>query len=113
MLIATLTGGGASAAEANHATTAAAPLSRAANTDPRTIEFVHGINGNYRNFQCSNLTGGFAAIVTYFVQPIRFGAAGKEDTAATYTANLMLVWEQSTRWERGAWHFAGTTQPSS
>jgi len=51
--------------------------------------------------------------ITYFVQPIRFGTAGSEDMADTYTANLMLVWEQTSRWERGTWHFAGTTQPSS
>jgi len=63
LLISTLTGGSASAAKVNHLGTATAPLSRSANTDPRTVEFVHGINGNYRNFQCGNLTGGYAAIL--------------------------------------------------
>jgi len=29
----------------------------------RTVTFVHGINGNFLNFQCSNLAGGFAAIL--------------------------------------------------
>jgi hypothetical protein len=29
----------------------------------RTVEFVHGINGNYRQFQCGNLSGGFQAIL--------------------------------------------------
>lgn len=32
-------------------------------TATRTVTFVHGINGNFRNFQCSNLTGGFTAIL--------------------------------------------------
>jgi pimeloyl-ACP methyl ester carboxylesterase len=29
----------------------------------RTVEFVHGINGNYRQFECGNLSGSFRAIL--------------------------------------------------
>lgn len=29
----------------------------------RTVTFVHGINGDYRNFRCSDLTGSFVAIL--------------------------------------------------
>lgn len=29
----------------------------------RTVEFVHGINGNYLQFECRNLKGGFSAIL--------------------------------------------------
>lgn len=37
--------------------------SPAAAAPVRVIEFVHGINGNFRQFQCTNLKGGFAAIL--------------------------------------------------
>lgn len=30
----------------------------------RTVTFVHGINGNFRNFQCSNLSAGWVAILS-------------------------------------------------
>ena len=31
---------------------------------PRIVEFIHGINGNYTQFQCNNLKGGFQAILS-------------------------------------------------
>jgi hypothetical protein len=35
----------------------------AASPTVRIVEFVHGINGNFRQFECSNLVGGFGAIL--------------------------------------------------
>jgi len=39
----------------------------------RTVEFVHGINGNYRQFECGNLSGSFRAVLARLcAQPAQF-----------------------------------------
>jgi len=47
----------------------------------RTIEFVHGINGNFQQFQCSDLAGGFAAILS---QVCRNPQSFRDDSFAYY-----------------------------
>lgn len=45
--------------------------------------------------------------VTYFDQPITFSAVGSGGTSTTYTATLILVWQQ------GQWRFSGTSEPQA
>jgi len=83
-------------------------------------QFVHAMKAQHQpGFTGFMLAGPgqsrFTAGITYFIQPFSFTTKNKVHGHTAFTADMLLVWEQSKAGHgkgHAEWHFAGTTAPS-